>query len=316
MNIDAVPMFTFYHPLNNKAMEEALHHLPLQARSEMGTTASFKDILAQLLLSGKTDSSAQLQLLNVLKNSAVFKQMGSFANELKQLIVLLSSLEGAEDFVQIAQRFLMKPGEDDGTALKTKIASSGLLFEANIAQMLETDDARNELLARQWRNDLKAQLLLLSTKVAHLPESVRHEVQQLIDRLLFKIDYYQLLSSLSMGTALFVPYDFGHLKEGEMFIKRGDDDAVYCDIRLDLKQFGTLRVMLSLERKRHLAIHFHCETEALRSLLADGSQEFKAMLYSSGMVAESVRFFVGLPKEEEHYASFGDRHSAGFEYKA
>ncbi len=308
-------MFTFYHPLNNKAVEEALHHLPLQARSEMGTTANFKDILAQLLLSGNTDSSAQLQLLNVLKNSAAFKQMGSFANELKQLIALMAAVEGTEAFMQIAQRFLMKPGGDDGAALKAQLASSGLLFEANIALALKADDVNTELLSRQWRHDLKAQLLLLSTKISHLPDTVRHEVQQLIDRLLFKIDYYQLLSSLSSGTALFVPYDFSHLKEGEMFIRRGDDQALYCDIRLDLKQFGALRIMLSLEQKRHLSIHFHCEAAALRSLLDTRAKELKAMLFASGMVAESVRFFVGLPKEEEHYVNLGDQHSAGFEYK-
>lgn len=316
MNIEAVPLFTFYHPLNNKAVEEALHHLPLQERSEVGTTVGFKDILAQLLLSGKADSTAQLQLLNVLKNSAAFKQMGSFSQELKQLILLIKTIDDAEVFIQIAQRFLSKPGENGGDALKALIDASGLLFEAHFAQALEGDGEAIELLFRQWRHDLKAQLLMLSTKIMQLPDSARQEVQQLIDRLLFKIDYYQLVSSLSAGTALFVPYDFHQLKEGEMYMKRSDDESVYCDIRLDLKQFGLMRIMLSLSKQHYISIHFHCEDPALKSLLKAEVKELKKAISVSGMVTETIRFFTGLPKEEAHYMNLDDAVTAGFEYKA
>ena len=302
---------TFFH---NRAFEEAVRHLPIPKGAAEGTAShDYKDILSQLL-SGTTEEDARIELLNVLKHAKAFRNLGSFTGELKQLVGLVNTLKGAELFARLAEAFIQPPQGDAKPALQTLLTSSGLFLEAGIKKML-MEDAAETVSAKPWQRDLKAALLSLMNETARLPKGEGEEANILINRLLFKIDYFQLLSSLSAGTALFVPYHFAALNEGELYLHSGEDRAAYCDLRLDLESYGELKVMFSLEKGRLLTLIFYTENGELTTILRASEAPLRAALARLQLQVEGIRFVDKLPQPERHYTD-AKPFSSGLEYKA
>ena len=314
MNIDPIAVFTMYHPQNNRAVEEAIRHLPMPMRADASAGSGFKDILAQLL-SGDMDEASRMELLHLLRHGKAFANMGSFTRELQQLAQLVAQLEGGEGFTALAEKFLKQPQGGQNDPLEALISASGLLLESKIKKALESGES-DAILSRQWRQDLKAALLNLLGNVGKLGEPHSEQAEQLLNRLLFKIDYFQLLSSLFDGTALFIPYDFKELKEGQVYFRKGDDAAAYCEIRLELERYGVLNVMSALENKKKLTLLFHTPNAELTALLKTGMGSLKSALLAMDIRMESVRFFSTLPSQDTPYSGMAEHYTSGFRYRA
>ncbi len=139
--------------------------------------------------------------------------------------------------------------------------------------------------------DLKATLQKASSEIAKLDIPNREAINSHIDKLLLQIDYNQLVSSLTNSATLFVPFYWDALEEGSIKIAKGDEDISYCDIYLNLKKQGEVRVRLALFDENQLNIYLYSQDDAFRVDLKQNKRELMSALNDLGLNVRDFRVF-------------------------
>ena len=199
-----------------------------------------------------------------------------------------------------------------GDALFTKEAA-GVMDQ--LAKFVKPENLSAEQIVREsLSKDLKAVLLKLGDEVqrAALPNSP--EIMKHVDKLLLQIDYHQLLSHVSNASALFMPYEWGMLEQGSLAFRQGGNDHFYCEIDLQLKEYGQLNLMLELFDRNQLNMRIYTEKEELREVMMERLKELRLALNSVDIMPRQIRFF---DQKEEKNRYPGDRGDIdlGFEVK-
>lgn len=94
---------------------------------------SVKEVVTQLLSSLVDEAKSKTAILDLLKNGAVFKNLGSFSSDLKTLIDLLKSDKNFEKPLLFLQNFQKNIDVVDGKILKEQVQNSGLFLESKLA---------------------------------------------------------------------------------------------------------------------------------------------------------------------------------------
>ena len=129
-----------------------------------------------------------------------------------------------------------------------------------------------------------------------------------------QIDYYQLLSHLSNASALYIPYSFDALEDGNIKLKNAKNEKFFCDIQLQLKEYGELKLRLGLFEKNQLSININCESSALKEKLQENIAALKKSLFDAGIHPKEIHF-IDETKSPAPYETAEDL-QLGFEVKA
>ncbi len=166
-------------------------------------------------------------------------------------------------------------------------------------------------------HDVKALLLQMGDEVqkATLPNT--SEIMKQMDKLMMQIDYYQLLSHLSSSSALYMPFIWEELEQGSLAFKKGNEDNFYCEIDLQLKEYGELNLMLVLYEENQLNIRAYTEKAKLKEKLIEQMPLLRSALASVNIMPRQIRIFE--MQEAEKAQGYDNRDSSvdmGFEVKA
>ena len=157
----------------------------------------------------------------------------------------------------------------------------------NTAQKLHPQNNIKEMTT----NDLKAVLLQASDEITKSNHPNQVEISKQIDKLSLQIDNYQLLSHLSNGTSLYLPFSWDMMEEGNIEIKKSDDDKFYCDIYLKLKEFGEVNLKLTLYEKNQLNLHIYSDNQEFKSLIQDNIPMLRSALIDSQITPREIRVY-------------------------
>ncbi|MBV5278777.1 MAG: flagellar hook-length control protein FliK [Campylobacteraceae bacterium] len=97
------------------------------------TNQSVKEVVAKLLSSLVDEAKSKTAVLDLLKNGAVFKNLGSFSSDLKTLVDVLKSDKNFEKPLLFLQNFQKNIDVVDGEILKKQVQNSGLFLESKLA---------------------------------------------------------------------------------------------------------------------------------------------------------------------------------------
>lgn len=164
-------------------------------------------------------------------------------------------------------------------------------------------------------HDMKANLLQLSDEIKHSPALQNSDIAKSVDKLSFQIDYYQLYSHLNNSSSLYFPFVWDQLEEGSLSIKQSKDKKFYCEINLNLKDHGELRVMLALYDDKQINIHAFCESESFKNNLREGVRELQKAFIKADLTLREVRFFDKERPKAQGYEADSDNLEMGFEVK-
>ena len=142
------------------------------------------------------------------------------------------------------------------------------------------------------------------------------DVLKNIDKLTLQIDHYQLLSHLSNGTSLFLPFSWDSLEDGNIHMKKDDDDKFYCDIDLTLKEYGDVNLKLTLYEKNQLNLHIYSSNDTFKALVKENLPSLRSALIDEQITPREIRIFE--PKISINTSPYGmqDEHiHMGFEVK-
>lgn len=164
-------------PSDNKVLKEALKDADVKTMNNIknGNT-SVADILKNLFNDAKTGAKSNATIENLLKNSAVFKDLGSFSKSITTLLNQIDSDANLAKFKPILQSFLKDIATLDDKALKNLMTNSGVFLESKALNQVK---AQTNLPA-----NLENILNQLKTILKDIPSMDARKIETLIDKIL------------------------------------------------------------------------------------------------------------------------------------
>lgn len=280
---------------------------------EMGGMIQKLDLLlTQTPLSFQEIKATLSQLYGTLLSSAS-SDANALLDTLERLLKQVSN--PTEASLPLLQEF--------GDELRDTLASGEATFResgklaAKLGEFSHPDTLLiDKVLQESMEGDLKSGLMKLSDELQESTSPHAEEVLKQVDKLLTQIDYHQLLSTLDHSTSLYFPFEWDQLENGSLAFKKGEKNKFYCEINLQLKEYGELNLLMALYDKNQIEIQAHTETPELKTLLQENVGELRGLLIDAGLSPRRIRFFEMKESPSasvEPYGSFGS--DLGFEVK-
>lgn len=134
--------------------------------------------------------------------------------------------------------------------------------------------------------DLKSTLMQIKDelKLAQNPA-----LAESADKLLMQIEYHQLLSSLTNASSIYIPFAWDELQDGKILIKSKDKNKFYCEINLDLKNYGELDILLGLYDQNQLDMQLYTPSEELHTLIFKHIATLRSALIDASITPRTLR---------------------------
>lgn len=246
------------------------------------------------------DAVSNKELLTLLKNNETLKNLGDISLTIKELLSSIKDDENMGKLEKVLKTFSKDIKDIKTLDLKQNFQNSGIFLESKLKE--STKDIKKLL-----ENDLKANILKSN------PQQI--EVLKHIDKLALQIDYYQLMSHLSNGSTLFLPFSWDMLDSGEIEINKSKDNKFFCDINLKLKKFGELNLRLVLYEKNLLDIYIYSDNTEFKILAKDSLNSLRLNISDIDLQLKSIRFFEIKKKKKSPYNDLKDELKLGFRVK-
>jgi len=163
-------------PNDNKALKEVLKQADAQ---QLGTQSksgsSVQDVIKNLFNDSINGTKTNETILNLLKNSGAFKEMGNFTNELKNLQTMIKNNPQLQKFEAVIKNFLVNINSMDNNVLKEQLDKSGVFLESKLNDTLKTNNLPNKI--QNILVQLKAELSNINTPQAK-------DISNFIDKML------------------------------------------------------------------------------------------------------------------------------------
>ncbi len=213
------------------------------------------------------------------------------------------------------KNFLLDIKDLKGDELKNKFLNSGVFLESNLKEAKDSPEKVKDIL----NNDLKAILSKASEEISNSSSPNQQEILKNIDKLLLQIDNYQLLSYLSNGSSLYLPFSWDQLEDGKIELKQIKEDKFFCNIDLKLKDFGDINLKLVLYDENQINLQVYSKSDDFRSLVKDNIAQLRSSLIEINITPREIRVFDF--KEDKKvmpsaYSTIDDNLKMGFEIKA
>ena len=294
-----------------------------------GLRLSFEDVHFKALLKEIKKSKESLEKVSLHMNKSFTLESKGILNSLEKIFQALKSVEQTTTTPKASiEQLLEKNIPSDISKLSQNIKSVILkadpifskdtnlllnkLESLNTAAKLDPQNNVKEIISK----DLKAVLLQASEEMTKSTNPHQNQILKQMDKLSLQIDHYQLLAHLSHGTSLYLPYTWDMLEDGNIQMKKDDDDKFYCDINLKLKEYGDLNLKLTLYDKNQLNLHIYTSNEKFKEILKENIPSLRSALIDEQITPREIRIFE--PKSTATNSPYGNTNEQihmGFEVK-
>ncbi|MBN2816423.1 MAG: hypothetical protein JXQ67_07035 [Campylobacterales bacterium] len=296
-------------PNQNKALAQVLKDATPTQLLQLTNSKDLNSLLVGILQKSIDSPEQNATLLTLLKSNPTLKELANFTSSLKTLQTLLTKQEPPLELEKNIKNFLGELNQINPKELKTKIENSGVFLESKLLQTNTPQETKALL-----QNDLKALLLQTYEEISNGNTPNKQELMRALERVILQLDYYQLSSHLSNGSAFYVPYSWDALEEGVITIKQFKEKAYFCDIDLKLKEHGELKLRLGLFEQKLLNINIQTQSKLLKEKITEQLSELKKALFDVGITPGEIRFIEDT-NNSNSYATTDTNLQAGFEVK-
>ncbi len=169
-------------------------------------------------------------------------------------------------------------------------------IETIIKELSDPNIQKNE--NSNIKDDMKSVLLKMQEELSSKTDAKSQELAKQVDKLLNQIDYQQLLSVASNSNSVYLPFLWEMLEEGNISMKKIEEDKFYCQINLTLKDFGKVDLMLALYDKNKLDLTVYAQREHFKIAIRDNMQQLKIALNSVDLIPVNIKL-LDLKEEKE-----------------
>lgn len=176
---------TIILPNTNKALSEAIKNATPEQLETLKEGKDIKSLLTSAFQDKTTASKSDQTLLDLLKNSSSFKNIGNFSDSFQSLIKEMKTSQQMAPKVAVLEHFLKNVTTLDPHNLKSQIASSGVFMESKFASalnkfpdLIQNLETLKSLLTKIPANDAKAlQNTITSLLTSSIPSTANTNPQ-------------------------------------------------------------------------------------------------------------------------------------------
>ena len=281
---------TIHNPSLSKALEKLEHQIePKILTPENFKLASIKESLEQVSLHMSKSFTMESKgiLASIEKIFMALKNVEQTTTTPKASIEQLIEKNVPSDIVKLSENIKSVILKADPLFSRDTTLLLNKLETLNTAQKLDPQNNVKEIISK----DLKAILLQANEEMTKSSHPNQTEVLKHVDKLSLQIDHYQLVSHLSNGTSLFLPFSWDSLEDGNIEMKKDDDDKFYCDIDLKLKEYGDLNLKLTLFEKNQLNLHIFSSSDTFKELVRENIPSLRSGLIDAQITPREIRIF-------------------------
>ena len=166
----------------------------------------------------------------------------------------------------------------------------------NLINNMHTDKAQ---IQNSLQNDMKSVLLQMQAELqAKADSGSNSDTLKQIDKIVSQIEYHQLLSLVSNSNSVYIPFFWDMLEEGNISMKKIDEDKFYCEINLSLKEFGKTQLLLALYDKNKLDLTVYISQESFKQAFRENSIKLKQALNSADLIPVNINI-IDMKKDKE-----------------
>lgn len=303
--------------LEVKSMKQA--PIKLQTQTQIKTQTQKQVDLKTVLLDDKILKlpmlKESLQTLRSILNKSLILESKPLLNRVEIIIQnLTTTKEPSTVLKQDIAKFVLDTKQlvqkSDIIYSKDVITLFSKLKELALSPNLNYEHKMKEMLS----NDLKATLLHTTEDLQNSSSPNKHDLIKHLDKLVLQIDNLQLISYLGSSSNIYLPITWEQLEGGNIDVKR-DKDKFYCDIELQLKNYGEIGLKLMLFEKNQINIHLYSKSQELKDLFQEHLGLLRAGLISTQIIPREIRFHDTLQKQKDVPYQEDDDFAMGFEVK-
>lgn len=238
----------------------------------------------------KLNQMPDLFIKNEILQNTSSNNISGFSN------ILASNLKPILD----ALKDILQNLEPNNKEIKEQISSFIKKIETFLKENLNGQDfVKNNTHLEQ---DFKSILLKMQDELSSKMDTKHQESLKLINNLLTQIDYQQLSSLVSNSNFVYIPFFWEMLEEGTIEMKQKEEDKFFCQIKLTLKNFGKLDLMLALYDENKLDLTIFAQREHFKNLLKNEIKTLKQALNKVALIPVNIKL-LDMQDEEKDKAS-------------
>ena len=213
-------------------------------------------------------------ILNSVQNSNISNFSNNFATNLNPLLTALK-----ESLQAINPKNIEIQNQINSLIKKVE----------NIIQEYTNNNLDNPKDNQKLDNDFKSILLKMQDEVAQKTDIKSQDSLKTINNLLTQIDMQQLTSLVSNSNFVYIPFFWEMLEDGSVEIKQKEEDKFFCQIKLTLKDFGKIDLMLSMYDENKLDMTIYAQREHFKVTLRDNLQKLKLALNEANIIPMHIK---------------------------
>ncbi|MDD3025167.1 MAG: flagellar hook-length control protein FliK [Aliarcobacter skirrowii] len=265
--------------LLNKILDSSLDSELKSILTNQNSGADVLKIIKELFLALKDGSKSEMNLENLLKNLNFSKELGTLSSNISTLLQNLQSDESLSNLKTPLGNFLKNFQNIDDLNLKEQIKNSGVFLENKLLNSSKYN----------FDDDFKANLLKLQEVLTTKSDARSIENLKIINNLLAQVELNQLGSLASNSNFIFIPFFWDMLEDGFIQMKQKEEEKFFCQINLNLKDFGKVDLMLFLYDKNKLDLTIYAQREHFKVAIKENLQTLKKALNSVELIAVNVK---------------------------
>ena len=265
--------------LLNKILDSSLDSELKSILTNQNSGADVLKIIKELFLALKDGSKSATNLENLLKNLNFSKELGTLSSNISTLLQNLQNDESLSNLKTPLENFLKNFQNIDDLNLKEQIKNSGVFLENKLLNSSKYN----------FDDDFKANLLKLQEALTTKSDAKSIENLKIINNLLAQVELNQLGSLASNSNFVFIPFFWDMLEDGFIQMKQKEEEKFFCQINLNLKDFGKVDLMLFLYDKNKLDLTIYAQREHFKVAIKENLQTLKKALNSVELIAVNVK---------------------------
>ena len=223
-------------------------------------------------------------ILNSVQNSNISNFSNNFATNLNPLLTALK-----ESLQAINPKNIEIQNQINSLIKKVE----------NIIQEYTNNQLDNPKDNQKLDNDFKSILLKMQDEVAQKTDIKSQDSLKTINNLLTQIDMQQLTSLVSNSNFVYIPFFWEMLEDGTVEIKEKEEDKFFCQIKLTLKDFGKIDLMLSMYDENKLDMTIYAQREHFKVTLRDNLQKLNLALNEAIIIPMHIKL-LDMKEESEN----------------
>ncbi|MEN5386428.1 flagellar hook-length control protein FliK [Aliarcobacter skirrowii] len=265
--------------LLNKILDSSLDSELKSILTNQNSGTDVLKIIKDLFLALKDGSKSATNLENLLKNLNFSKELGTLSSNISTLLQNLQSDESLSNLKTPLENFLKNFQNIDNVNLKEQIKNSGVFLENKLSNSSKYN----------FDDDFKANLLKLQEALTTKSDAKSIENLKIINNLLAQVELNQLGSLASNSNFVFIPFFWDMLEDGFIQMKQKEEEKFFCQINLNLKDFGKVDLMLFLYDKNKLDLTIYAQREHFKVAIKENLQTLKKALNSVELIAVNIK---------------------------